>query len=201
MRYFFAVFLIIQSIVADSQHWNLKIDKDGIRVYNLKGDTAKFNEIKVECNFNTSPAKVVKLITDIEKQPLWVYGTKYSQLLKKVSETEFYFYKEVKVPAPMSNRDLVSHLKIARNNTDKSIKIHVSSEPNFIAEKKGLVRVPFSQERWNIIPLAENKVKIEYYIKIDPGGFVPPSLANLFSTKGPYESFIKLGSLLNNQQN
>lgn len=191
----FSLFFAFSTVA--QPEWNLKIDKGGIKVYNLKNDTSKINELKVETTFNTTASALIKIIMDIDHHPDWVYGTKLSYQLKKVSDSELYFYKEVRSPAPLSNRDLVAHMKVVKNA--QSISIQVSAEPTYSPEKKGLVRVPYFNELWNI-KATKDQVKVEYYLKIDPGGSIPSSLVNLFATKGPYESFVNLKELIDDKR-
>ncbi len=188
-------FLVIIELEAQQNEWNLKINKDGIRVYNLKNDTSKFKSLKVETFLNTSSSDLVAIITDIKNHQEWVYGTKLSYELKKLSEYESYFYKEVRSPLPLANRDLIAHLKISKEQ-DKSVKIETEAAPHYLKEKEGLVRVPLFKEVWHIIPFTDQLVKVEYFLKVDPGGYVPPVLVNLFATKGPYQSFVNLTSLV-----
>jgi hypothetical protein len=177
-----------------SQNWNLKVNKDGIKIYNLKNDTSKFNELKVIADLDGTVKSIVETIIAIDKQPDWVYGTKTAHIVSRISETEFHFYKEIHSPSPLNNRDLVAHLKV-HEYTEKKAVIKVSAKPNLIPEKKGLVRIAFSQETWIITSLSPIKTKIEYFLKADPGGTVPPLLVNLFATKGPFESFANLKRL------
>jgi hypothetical protein len=58
--------------------------------------------------------------------------------------------------------------------------------------KQGIVRVTKFEGKWTIIPLGKNLIKVEYVLRVDPGGSIPAWLINLFSTRGPYESFKKL---------
>ncbi|RYZ55586.1 MAG: hypothetical protein EOP49_02520 [Sphingobacteriales bacterium] len=41
-------------------------------------------------------------------------------------------------------------------------------------------------------PLPGNQLRIEYLAKADPAGAVPAWIANMFVTKGPYETFVQL---------
>jgi hypothetical protein len=188
----FSIFIF--PLTGKSQNWNLKIDRDDIKVYNLKNDTSKINELKVIANINGTVKSVLEIIMAIDKQPDWVYGTKSARILTKVSETEFYFYKEIRTPAPLSNRDLIAHFKV-QELTEKKVIVKVTAKPKFLPEKKGLVRIVFSEETWVLTMLKPIKTKVEYYLKVDPEGTVPPLLVNLFASKGPFESFANLKKL------
>ncbi len=189
------VFFLLTPLLSFSQRWNLKIDRDGIQVYNLKNDTSKINELRVVTELNGTPKVITKIIMDVANHSSWVYGTKSGQLISKPSDSELIFYKEIRSPAPLSNRDLIAYLKV-ENLTDSKATIKVIAKPTILPEKKGLVRVPFFQETWLIKSTTADKSKVEYFLRIDPGGTIPPMLVNLFSTKGPYESFVNLKELV-----
>jgi hypothetical protein len=189
-----AVSYLLSHSIAYSQEWNLKVDKDEIQVYHLKNDSAKIHELKVVSNLNGTVKSIAQIILAIDKQPTWAFATKSARTITKVSETEIYFYKEINSPTPVSDRDLVGHLKVHQLTEKKAI-IKVASKPTFLPEKKGFVRIPFSQETWVITAITPEKSKVEYYLKIDPGGSLPALLVNLFSTKGPFESFVNLREL------
>jgi hypothetical protein len=150
----FSIFIF--PLTGKSQNWNLKIERDGIKIYNLTNDTSKFNELKVIADFDGTVKSIVETIISIDKQPNWVYGTKTAHIVSRISETEFHFYKEIRSPSPLNNRDLVAHLKV-HEYTEKKAMIKVSAKPNLIPEKKGLVRIAFSQETWIITSLSPIK--------------------------------------------
>ncbi|HEY4876146.1 MAG TPA: lipid-binding protein, partial [Puia sp.] len=101
-------------------------------------------------------------------------------------------------PFPASDRDLVVHLKITQDSATKILNISAINIPDYIPPKKGIVRVPVSNESWKVIPINNNSLRIEYYLEIDPGGSIPAWLLNNFAEKGPYESFRHLQEQVDN---
>jgi hypothetical protein len=177
--------------------WVLRKEKDGIFIYDLKTDTSKFNSIKVETELIGKVDDLLKMLLDVGSHYKWAYGTKSATLLKRISDKEIIFYKEINSPAPMvSDRDIIIRMKIIPNQASKSIHVESIALPHFIPTKEKLVRVPMSNEKWIITPLANQRIKIHYFLQIDPGGALPPMLVNLFVTKGPYETFTNLRELL-----
>jgi hypothetical protein len=67
--------------------------------------------------------------------------------------------------------------------------IRADEVADYIPEKNGIVRVPLSVERWIVTPLPGDKIRISYELRLDPGASAPAWLINLFSTKGPFETF------------
>ncbi len=190
--------LVFFSCYAYSQSgWTLRKEKDGIFIYDFKSDTSKFNSIKVETELTGRVEDLLFILMDVKNHHKWAYGTKSATILKRISDKELIFYKEINSPALMvSDRDIIIRMKVIPNSTSKSINVESIALPNFIPAKKNLVRVPISNEKWIITPLANQRIKIRYFLQIDPGGALPPLLVNLFVAKGPYESFTNLKELL-----
>ena len=174
--------------------WELKTEKDSIKIYSRKSNSIKYNELKVELTLKAKLSDIASLILDINNYYKWSYNTKLSYVLKQVSKNEIYYYSEVKSPWPASNRDLIVHLKMIQDPLTKIMTINATSVPNFIPPKKNLVRVPFSNETWTVIPAIDTNVKITYFLQIDPGESAPAWLINIFATKAPFESFKNLST-------
>lgn len=180
-----------------SQHdWVLRKQKDGISVYSLKEENSKFNAIKVEAVLKGSVKNLVEVLLDVEGHKEWAFDTKAVELLKAISEQELIYYKQIQSPPTVANRDLVLHLKLIESADGKSVSVESYSVPDHIPPKKGYVRVPISNEKWKVNELTNGTIKIDYHLEIDPGGSLSPGVVNLFSAKGPYESFEKLRSIL-----
>ena len=192
-RTLFICWLALQTQISKSQqNWELKTDKEGIKVYKSADSRSKFDQLKLECSVNASVSSLVAVLLDITNYPQWVYHTRKSTLLKKVSDQELFFYEQIESPFGASDRDLVVVIKIYQDQDSKIVHVTVTSVPDYIPQKKGFVRVPMSDEKWRITPVTKDLCKIDYHLEIDPGGSVPAWLVNQFSQKGPYESFRQL---------
>ncbi|MCW3121308.1 MAG: lipid-binding protein [Flavipsychrobacter sp.] len=182
--------------VRAQQSWQLKRDEDGIKIYTANTEISCFKSIKVVCTVNATPSQLIAFLMDIKRQPEWVYNTKSSRLLKKIKENELVFYSEVNVPWPCTNRDYIAHFSI---NQVSPILITIDSkaEPDLLPVEKGLVRVKSSIAHWDITTVNPHLLSIIYTVQFDPGGSVPAWLTNLFVGKGPYSTFSKLRSKVN----
>jgi hypothetical protein len=194
----FSLVLIFLSHFSHSQSsWVLRKEKDGIFIYDLKTDSSKFNSIKVETELVGEVEDLVSVLMDVGKHYKWAYGTKSALLLKRVSDKEIIFYKEINSPGlVVSDRDIVIRMKVISDPAAKSVNVESMAVPNYIPAKANIVRIPLSNEKWIITPTSHQRIKIRYFLQIDPGGSLPPLLVNLFVTKGPYESFTNLRELL-----
>jgi hypothetical protein len=195
-RSIFYILFLLAPWVSAQPVWELKKEKNGISVYSLKTDTGAFNAIKVEARLRGKVEDMVAILLDVEHHHQWAYGTKSAAVLKRLSPHEIIFYKEIKSPGPVSDRDMVVRMNVIHHSATKVTKVESVALPDFIPPKKDFVRIPKSKEIWEIAAVADRKIKINYYLQVDPGGSLPPFLVNLFVSKGPYETFENLRNLL-----
>jgi START domain len=180
--------------------WNLKKEKDGIAVYTAKLDDSKFKSIRVICEFQASLSQLVSILLQPGLQPEWVVATKQAYLVKQISSARLYYYAEAALPWPLSNRDMVIDLSISQDSKSKMLTIQANTIDNILPLKEGKQRVPISKATWLVKPLPNNRISIDYQIKIDPGGGIPPWMVNLFIAKAPFESFKNLSKLLSDKR-
>jgi hypothetical protein len=54
---------------------------------------------------------------------------------------------------------------------------------------KDLVKVTYSKGEWNVTTISKKSIHVNYTLELNPGGTLPAWVLNLFSTKGPLETF------------
>ncbi len=190
MLLFTAIFF--QPAVKGQEAWNLRKDKNGIKVFSRNAAGFKFNELRVESLFEGRISQMGAVVLDANSQKEWAYKTIKSEILKRNSESDLIYYAEVEAPWPFSNRDFVLHLNVQQNPQSKMITINVEIVNDLLPEKKYIVRIKYFSATWVITPVNSHQFKLDYRIQVDPGANIPAWLANLFSTNAPYESFMHL---------
>jgi hypothetical protein len=194
------ILLVLNLGSASAQNvWKLNTEKEGIKIYTSLVPDSKVKAIKVECDLNVTASQLVALIMDVKATPDWVYHTKSCVLLKQVSASELYYYSEISLPWPATNRDFVAHLTVTQNPDTKVITIDGPAVPGFVPVKKGIVRVDNSSGEWVITPSGPEQIKVEYMIHTDPGGSLPAWLVIMFATEGPLQIFRNLKKQLQKQ--
>lgn len=177
--------------------WKLKTDKDDVQVYMKAEDNSSYKSVKTVTTLHTSLSAVSAILLDVLKTPDWVYGTKQCSLLKKESPTSLYYYAEMGMPWPVSNRDFVIRISLSQNPQSKIVTVLATNLPTYIPEKDGIVRIQRSSGKWTISPVGNGMVRVEYILQIDPGGSLPASIVNMFSYNGPFQSFKNLRTQVN----
>lgn len=200
-KYLFLVLLFAwSSLVFAQADWTLKSAKNGMDIYTKTVSASGLKGIRVKCNLPAKLSQMVALILDVNAGEDWVYGTKSSTLLKKVSPSELYYYSEVDIPWPINNRDFIAHLIVSQDPRTKVVTINGPTEPNYLPAKENIVRINHSNGKWVLTPIKSNLIQIDYTLEVDPGGTIPVWLVNLFATSGPSETFKKMKTQIQKPQ-
>ena len=170
----------------------LKKDQDSIKVYSCNTDQSKFKSIKASFEVNATAPQLVAMVMDISGYNEWQYNTINAKILKRINKQELIYYVEVVAPWPVSNRDLIVHLKIEQDPITKNLVFTANGVPDYIPVKEGITRVPMSRSKWIVVPLSSDRLRVEYSMNIDPSGSVPAWMMNMVSAEGPFESFYTL---------
>ncbi|HNL81038.1 MAG TPA: hypothetical protein PKL69_11945, partial [Agitococcus sp.] len=128
-----------------SKEWSLiKDDKrHQIKTYSKQEDNRRFRSFKVEGVLNGSLEAAARCQFDIENIPDWYMNVTEAKLLKRVSDTEYYFYFYAKMPFGVPHRDVVVHAKVQPYSTKTGfLAISYSAAPDFIPTKPGVIRMP-----------------------------------------------------------
>lgn len=190
IRYFLLIQLMWCTISVKCQDdWTLNTIKDGIEVYTKLPAHSSFKAIKTVLTVDAPLSRLAYVLMDVNRTGEWVYASKNCRTLKQYSPSDVVYYSEVIVPWPASNRDFAIRITLTQDPISKIITILAENKPKFLPEISGLVRIQESSGKWVITPLANGLNRIEYFLQVDPGGYVPAWLVNLFATHGPLESF------------
>lgn len=180
---------------AQSQ-WKLREEKEGLKIFMRSVPGSPFKALRIETTLTGSLSRITGAIFDMNGSEKWVYASKYCHLIKEISPINLYYYAEVDMPWPISDRDFVAHIKATQNRESKIVSIRSYNLPGMIPDKKGDVRVTRSVGLWQLFPLSKYQTKIIYELEVDPAGSIPAWLVNLCATQGPIVSFRRFRKLL-----
>ncbi|RAK68306.1 START domain-containing protein [Hymenobacter edaphi] len=176
------------------ESWRLETNKNGIQVYSRHSPDSRFKEIRVHCEMPGTLAQLVALYTDVDNYTQVISNTKRARLLRRVSETELYYYLESQMPRPVANRDVVMHLQFQYAPAERQLIIHTNSVGGMVAPQADIVRVPSWTGQWTVRQITDSRLQIAYTFRVDPGGELPTWLINMIAPVAPYNSFMKLRS-------
>ena len=178
--------------LSGQSEWKLIKEDTGIKVFSKTVPDSKIKAIKAELILKASASQLVALLLDVNTATEWVFHTKSCVLIRKISDSELYYYSEVSLPWPLENRDFVAHIKVFQDPKTKVVTVDAPAVPGWMAAKNGIVRISHSVGLWIITPIDKERIKLEYSLQVDPGGVIPAWVVNTFAAQGPIESFKKM---------
>jgi hypothetical protein len=166
--------------------WDLKKEKDGIKVYLANSDDSKIKQFKVETFVNAKPREIADAVIDLENNYKWFVNVEKAQLLKQLGKDEFIFKQVIQVPFPFKNREVIEYC-IVKDLPNGVVRIDLKEDSTFIPESEDYVRMPISRGYWILTPSGDG-TNIEYSFLADPGGNIPAWLANQFIVSSPFKT-------------
>jgi hypothetical protein len=189
----FCIFILFPLFsLADLGDWVLKKNENGIEVYTRYAENSRLKEVRTVTEVKSSLSAIVALLLDVKNYPNWIYSCSEASTLNVINDHEVYHYQVTHLPWPLSNRDLIWHFNIEQAETTKIVAITNQSEPEYIPEKKSIVRVKHVQSSYRLTPLTEGKVKVEFELFVDPGGNIPAWLINANIVTAPYKTTVAM---------
>ena len=171
------------------QPCSVKKDDQGIKISVCDEDASNFKSIIATFSLDASLSDLAYMMLNINDYPNWHYNNIETTILKKVSDLEYIYHAVIKAPWPVQNRDLVVNVKIEQDPKTRHMTMVAESIPDFIPQKKGLVRIPMSKAEWWITPTSKSHLDINYKMQVDPGGALPAWLVNIAAAEGPFSTF------------
>jgi hypothetical protein len=177
-------------------NWQLAKEQDGIKVFLKNAEGTGIKMMRVECDMPSKQEAVLGLILDLPASEKWIPQTKTLRYLRRPSLTECYYYSELRLPWPVSNRDYVIHVKASQQPTTKMVTVDANAVPGEVPEKEGIVRVQNSIVKWLLYPTQNGRTKLIYQIFTDPGGNLPITLVNYFAKQAAFDIVKKMRELV-----
>lgn len=183
-----------------AQTWELKRNKGGIKVFVSEQPNTSIKALKFTTTIEASMQTIAAVMTHVEGFNDWVYASLESRTIKRVSDTEVFYYALVDFPWPFDNRDLVLHSKFWQDKKTLALYSKTTSSHWMEKEKPGIVRIKQTTIDWVFTPLGNGKVHVDYILSSDPGGNIPAWMINLAADQGPLQSMIKFKEMLEKER-
>ncbi len=191
---FFSILLVCYSIkiYAGADQWELEMDKDGVQVYTQLESTSPFKQVKVTTTINAPMEKVMEILTAFNKYKNWMNHVQESYLLNQ-SDSDYYVFILEDATWPMQNRYQVSKMGVHQSVANSDVEFR--SVPNFIEKRTDAIQIKQYEGYWSVQNRPDHRCNLEYVLINNPGGHIPPWLANFHATENPYQSVVNLKEL------
>ena len=192
----FLLLLITSSQGLTTNSWQLSKDKDGIQVHIRHNPTSVIKTFKGTMAINSRLSSLVAAIQDTQAYPRWLHKCKSASTIKTVGNNQIYSYVVTGMPWPVADRDSIVHSVLTQNKSNNQTIIKLTSEPNMLPLKQGMVRIQSLTGQWLLTPLTKGDVSVTYEMSVDPGGNIPKWLVNLMAVDLPFNTLQKLRNIV-----
>jgi len=188
-------------IQADAPNeFSLEKDKNGVKVYTRKIEGSALKEFKGVTAIKTSLTSLVAVMDDTDSYTRWLHEVTQAKLLKAMNLKERITYTVIHAPWPVSDRDTATYSKISQHPKTKAVTILLQGQPNAYPLQPGKVRVPALKGFWQFIPSSSGWVTVVYQVHSEPGGSIPDAIANATAIDIPYNTLLKLHSIVKEEK-
>jgi len=186
------------SVVTGSE-WTL-IRQDAfrnIKTYAKHEDGRKIRSFKIDMIVDAPYETVAKVHFDIDNFKKWYWSTSESKLLKKVSDTDYYYYQVYRTPIK-PDRDVIVHVKVEPYTPAKGyLSLNLEAVPEYMPTQRYYVRMLAHNMSIKMTPIDGNKkTRLEVSGYLDPGGASPEWVMGFYQRKSPYLTMLGLARMV-----
>lgn len=190
------IFLFTLPVSEVNEDWELRKEKNGIKVYTRKTLKSKIKEVRMEFQIESPLSTIIALLNDTEAYKDWIYRFKESIILTQINDLDCIYYGAVDFPWPLADRDLVATSVTRQDPVTKVVTVTTTAISDYEYEaKEDMVRITNHENTWRFEPVGNGLVNVEYELHSDPGGSIPNWAINMALDQGStssMETFIKI---------
>lgn len=165
--------------------WELKKDKNGIKLYTKHEEGYAIKAVRAETTFHASLETCVAVLRDIDHlDELFPDCQKVVKV--KQDETSQIHYLQLKAPWPVTDRDGAFGLKYSYDSNKEMAIIEAKMVQDVYPAQDGFVRLNKGGGTWKFTRLDAEHTQLEYYYLGDAGGNIPAWVANTVIEESPY---------------
>ena len=183
MKLLFLSLVIALAPLHDHQ-WELKKDKNDIKVYTKHVEGSGLKAIKATTTFNATLETCAAILRDIEHLTDLFPDTKS---VKKISQTENdqVHYLEMDAPWPVTDRDGAFNLIYEYDAATETLVIVAKMVPDAYPVQEKFIRLSKGGGTWTFRRVDDTHTTLDYYFHGEPGGNIPAWLANSVVEENP----------------
>lgn len=180
---------------ASYKDWTLvKNDsRKNIKIYIKQEEGKRNHSFKIDMLADAPMSAIARVYFDIENYPRWLWQVRDAKLLKRVSDSEYYYYLVHDAPVTLPDRDIVMNAHIEPYNHKRGfMALTLKAVPEYLPEKPPLVRMLAEDMVVKIYPISTEQSRVEIEGYFDPGGVAPVWAINAVQRQAPYFTMIGL---------
>ena len=189
--FFMIAFIVLASANANPREdWVLEIEREGIRVYTQLEGESPYKQIKVTTTIDATVEQVMAILMSFSHYKNWMNHVRESYLVNQSDSATYYVFTLEDAAWPMQDRYQVSKLNVDQGSTSAMIRFR--SVPNYIEKRTDAIQIKQYEGYWSLRDRPNRQCALEFVLIQNPGGHIPPWLANFHAVENPYYSVANL---------
>lgn len=177
--------------------WVLELDREGVRVYTQLDGASPYKQIKVTTTINASMERVMEILMAFSQYKSWMNHVTESYLINQSDSATYYVFTLEDAVWPMQNRYQVSKMSVNQSTTSSTVRFR--SVPDYIEKRTDAIQIKQFEGYWSVHNRPNHQCTLEYVLIQNPGGHVPPWLANFHAIENPYQSVVRLKDIVEHE--
>ena len=178
------VLLVVAFLPFHDGDWELKKDKNDIKVYTKHVEGSSLKAIKATTTFNASLETCAAILRDIDHLTDLFPDTRSVKKISQ-SESEQVHYLEMDAPWPVADRDGAFRLVYTYTAATKTLLVDAKMVPDAFPVQEKFIRLSKGGGTWTFKRVDATHTTLDYYFHGDPGGNIPSWLANSVVEENP----------------
>ena len=190
-----SVLLLLAILPVHDSTWELKKDKDGIKLFTRHEEGYALKAIKAETVFNASLETCIAVLRDIDHL-IELFPDCEKVVKVKQDENSQIHYLQLKAPWPVTNRDGAFGLKYSFDAKEQTVIIEAKMVSDAYPVQDGFVRLNKGSGTWKFKRIDATHTSLDYYYLGDPGGNIPAWVANTVIEESPFRMLTNFHKLV-----
>ncbi|MCB0754188.1 MAG: hypothetical protein H6603_07640 [Flavobacteriales bacterium] len=175
--------------------WELKKDKDGIKLYTKHEEGYAIKAVRAETTFHAPLEACVAVLRDIDNL-IELFPDCQKVVKVKQDENSQIHYLQLKAPWPVTDRDGAFGLKYRYDRTKDMVIIEAEMVEGAYPQQNGFIRLNKGKGTWKFKRLDAEHTQLDYYYLGDAGGAVPAWVANTVIEESPFRMLTNFHKLV-----
>lgn len=185
----------------DQRQWKLVSERDGIKVYMAHSDESRVKTFRGVMDVEIDDIYALPaLADDYEFYSRWLYLISELSEVRKRTPQDRDVLVRTRLPWPVADRDAGLQLVFHQDPKTLAFGYALKAREGIIPVNDKYVRIPEMVGHFNSTPLGGKKVRIDFEVLLDPGGYIPAFLANFILKDIPYQSLQRFRRVINTER-
>ena len=185
--------LLLLPLAATADEWEVFGQEEGVVLSRRPNPGSPVPELRSVSEIEATPFEILAVIDDVAGHVEWRPDCVVSKTVRTEDPLVDIVYSLSDAPWPVADRESVTRVEIVLVNPPNEVAVHfTSTDAPEVEGRPGAVRIPHLVGSWEIRAIDDKRSRVQYTVRVDPGGSVPDWLVAMRSRQAPLRSMVGL---------